>query len=49
MFADIRKCLENIQRRQKAVNNVNLKIAKGEFICFIGPSGQRKNNNNEND
>ncbi|WP_439024509.1 choline ABC transporter ATP-binding protein OpuBA [Bacillus halotolerans] len=24
---------------KKAVNNVNLKIAKGEFICFIGPSG----------
>jgi len=35
--------LENISKTyrggKKAVNNVNLKIAKGEFICFIGPSG----------
>ncbi|MDQ4709081.1 choline ABC transporter ATP-binding protein OpuBA [Bacillus subtilis] len=35
--------LENVSKTykggKKAVNNVNLKIAKGEFICFIGPSG----------
>ncbi|MDO8226727.1 choline ABC transporter ATP-binding protein OpuBA [Bacillus cabrialesii] len=35
--------LENVSKAykggKKAVNNVNLKIAKGEFICFIGPSG----------
>ncbi|MCY9079006.1 choline ABC transporter ATP-binding protein OpuBA [Bacillus inaquosorum] len=35
--------LENVSKTYKggktAVNNVNLKIAKGEFICFIGPSG----------
>ena len=24
---------------KKAVNSINLNIAKGEFICFIGPSG----------
>ena len=34
--------LENVSKTykggKKAVNNVNLKIAKGEFICFIGPS-----------
>ncbi|MEI1422981.1 choline ABC transporter ATP-binding protein OpuBA [Bacillus cabrialesii] len=35
--------LQNVSKTykggKKAVNNVNLKIAKGEFICFIGPSG----------
>lgn len=35
--------LENVSKTykggKKAVNNVNLKIAKGESICFIGPSG----------
>ncbi|MEC1436602.1 choline ABC transporter ATP-binding protein OpuBA [Bacillus spizizenii] len=35
--------LENVSKTykggKKAVNNVSLKIAKGEFICFIGPSG----------
>ncbi|MEC2178140.1 choline ABC transporter ATP-binding protein OpuBA [Bacillus subtilis] len=35
--------LENVSKTykggKKAVNNVNLKIAKSEFICFIGPSG----------
>ncbi|MEC2197531.1 choline ABC transporter ATP-binding protein OpuBA [Bacillus subtilis] len=35
--------LENVSKTykggKKAVNNVKLKIAKGEFICFIGPSG----------
>ncbi|UVN48500.1 choline ABC transporter ATP-binding protein OpuBA [Bacillus subtilis] len=38
--------LENVSKTykggKKAVNNVNLKIAKGEFICFIGPSGCEK-------
>lgn len=38
--------LENVSKTykggKKAVNNVNLKIAKGEFICFIGPSGGGK-------
>lgn len=24
---------------KKAVNSIDLDIAKGEFICFIGPSG----------
>ncbi|MBR0002154.1 osmoprotectant, partial [Bacillus subtilis] len=24
---------------KKAVNSIDLDIAKGDFICFIGPSG----------
>ncbi|MDU0811973.1 betaine/proline/choline family ABC transporter ATP-binding protein [Bacillus siamensis] len=35
--------LENVSKTykggKKAVNSINLNIAKGEFICFIGPSG----------
>ena len=35
--------LENVSKMykggKKAVNSINLNIAKGEFICFIGPSG----------
>lgn len=35
--------LENVSKvykgGKKAVNSINLDIAKGEFICFIGPSG----------
>lgn len=27
---------------KKAVNSIDLDIAKGEFICFIGPSGHEK-------
>ncbi|CAM5340265.1 glycine/betaine ABC transporter ATP-binding protein [Bacillus safensis FO-36b] [Bacillus safensis subsp. safensis] len=35
--------LENVSKTykggKKAVKNIDLEIAKGEFICFIGPSG----------
>lgn len=35
--------LENVSKTykggKKAVKNIDLDIAKGEFICFIGPSG----------
>lgn len=38
--------LENVSKTyrggKKAVNNVNLKIAKGEFICFIGRAAVEK-------
>lgn len=34
---------------KKAVNSIDLEIAKGEFICFIGPSGHGKNDNDEDD
>ena len=35
--------LENVSKTykggKKAVKNIDLEIAKGEFVCFIGPSG----------
>ncbi|XBP66698.1 betaine/proline/choline family ABC transporter ATP-binding protein [Bacillus velezensis] len=38
--------LENVSKTykggKKAVNSINLNIDKGEFICFIGPSGRGK-------
>lgn len=34
---------------KKAVNSIDLDIAKGEFICFIGPSGCGKNDDDEDD
>lgn len=45
--------LENVSKvykgGKKAVKNINLDIAKGEFIVFIGPSLPRENNDDEND
>ncbi len=34
---DVNKCYDNSQAN--AVNNLNLEIADGEFMCLLGPSG----------
>ena len=38
----VSKCLQSISNGTKGLNNVNLKIQKGEFVVMVGLSGAGK-------
>lgn len=39
VVSDVRKVFKAAEREVVALNNINLAIAKGEFVCLLGPSG----------
>ena len=38
----VSKCLQSVSNGTKGLNNVNLKIQKGEFVVMVGLSGAGK-------